>query len=477
MLLPRDPAMTARALPLAASAALLAGCLAGTPLFPFGDRSVIPTFPQEHDHRDPALHEAGDGLDVVGYHNLVPGTDGADAAARGGKWLGSEIIVRGDHAYVGYLGAPWLLAIVNVSDSVAPRMEGVLEANGAWTVDVAVSDDGDWAFLSLYNGAAVGTLFARDYVLRTDPVPTGPATGGVLVVDARDRARPSISSFFPFYGLGPHTAFYHRYPDGREVVFANKADPVPGNGVALLEVVAAPGGGRALEPRGFFALPEELGPFAFPHDGEAQEHPVTGRTLAYLAYSEPGLTIVDVTDPTRPALVSVFRDYTSGAEQGIVHDAHPVPGLVGGRHYAMTAPEIVTGGATGKLRVYDTTDPAAPTLVGEWTMPGEYVVDEAFNFSPHNFVLTPDARVALAHGHAGVWVLDWLGRGGRDAPDPERIASPIAVAYRATAPPTVAPVEWSPVGGVPWVWGTAIGPDGTVWASDVASGLVGLRMT
>lgn len=455
---------------------LAAGCVAAPP---GGDGApqgagaspLVPAFPQEHDHDDAALHNFASGMSLVGYHSLVPGSEAGEAGEREG-WLNSEVIVRGDHAYVSYFGAPWVLAVVDIRDAATPKLVGTAPLSNAFGMDVAVSADGDWAFVSLYPGA-VGTLFSRDYLLDHLQAPTGPAAPGVAVIDVRDRANPVVSSFLPLHGLGAHTATYHRYPDGREVVFVNKADMPPGNAILVTEVVATPAGGRALKPLSTFAL-GGAADADFPHDVDVQEHPLTGRTVLYAAYWDSGLVVVDVTDPGQPALLGQNKDFPEG-EEVQVHDAHPFPRLVGGRHYTLAAPEIPTGAGTGHLRVFDTTDPAKPALVGSWIMPGSFVVDEAFGFSTHNFQFLPDGRVALAHGHAGVWIVDWLGPGGPGAPHPERMEAPQAVAYyvphHGASPP-----EWSPVKGAPWVWGTAVDERGVLWAADVTSGLYSLRV-
>lgn len=458
---------------------LLAGCFAPThpdeaatsPIVPW--IPPLPGFEQDHDHLNPALHEFSANIHAIAYHNLVPGTDGSQASARG-NWLTSEVIVRGDRAIVGYIGAPWILAVVDISDAAAPKLLGTLKTSAAWGMDVAVSDDGEFAFISVYNGA-VGTLFTPDYLVKNAQVPDGPAAPGVLVADLRDPTNPTVSSFFPMHGLGPHTAVYHRYPDASEYIFANKAEGgIPGNGVVILKVTPTPNGGRALELVSTFVLDDKLVAADFPHDVDVQEHPVTGRTLLYAAYWDQGLVTVDVTDPAKPVLVSQFTAYPAGEEIQL-HDVHPFPRLVDGRAYTFTAPEIPAGATTGHLRVYDTTDPVKPTLVGSWMLPNEYGVDQPFLFSTHNFQFLPDGRVALAHGHAGVWIVDWLGPGGEAAPDSSWMKAPVGVAYFVPSATGAKPPAWDPVAGVPWFWGTAVDERGLVWASDVASGLYGLH--
>lgn len=469
------PSTRARAL-LVSIALAFAGCLA-----PAGDHleraaragAIAPAFEQDHDHLDPALHAFSSGIELVSYHNLVPGSTGEDASERG-AWLTSEVIVRGEHAYVGYLGGAARVAIVDIADEAKPVLQGTFDTGQAWTMDLSVSADGDWIYASFTTGA-IGTLFATDYLFSNPDAPTGPAGPGVAVIDARDRANPVLSSFFPVHGLGPHTAVLHEYPDGREILFASKAEGGGvGNAIVILEVVETPAGGRALEPLAVFQAPQTEG-MRFSHDVDVQEHPVTGRTILSSAYFEGGLVIVDVTDPASPVLVSQFTDFPAG-EESAVHDVHPFPRLVAGKHYTLSAPEIAAEAATGHLRVFDTTDPASPVLVGGWTLPGDFLVQQ-FSFSPHNFQFLPDGRVALAHGHAGVWIVDWLGPGGETAPDPAWIAAPRAAAYYVPHEPVGEVPAWDPVRGAPWVWGTAVDERGLVWASDVASGLYGLRVT
>jgi hypothetical protein len=430
----------------------------------------VPGFAQGHDHRDPSQHAFSQGVDLVSYDNLAPGLEGADASKRG-NWVNSEIVVRGEWAFVGYLGGPARFAVVNVADAAHPKIVGTFPTSAAWTMDLTASDDGNWVYASVTNGA-IGTLFDAQYLLKAAEAPDGIAGPGLLAVDVRDKAHPALAGFLPIHGLGPHTAVWHKYADGREVVFAQKAEGnVPANGIVAVEVLDDPAGGKLLRPISF--TPLGLDGSDFPHDVDVQVHPVTNRTLLYVAGYYSGLHVYDVGDPAAPVEIGAFTDYPAGEDLAL-HDVHPFPGLVAGRHYTVTAPELLTDRGTGHLRFYDTTDPAKPRLVSSWTMPGNYTVDVQLLFSPHNFVFLPDGRVALSHGHAGVWIVDWLGPGGAAAPDPERIAHPRATGYYVPHPLGASPPTWTPVPGVPWVWGTGVDANGHLWALDVATGLHGL---
>lgn len=443
---------------------LLAGCVTPAATNEVSTSSiggVAPSFVQEHDHLDPALHDTAHGLALVGSHTLASPTD---AAAPRGDWMTSEIIVRGDHAFVTYLGAPWLLAIVDVRDAANPVLVAQWSTANAWGMDLAVDDAGDFVYVAVYP-SAVGDVFTPGYTLSHLGAPDGLAVPGIAVVDVRDKAHPALSSFLPMHPLGPHTVGYHKYPDGREIVLGNHADIQVGNAVEIAEVVATPTGGKALRPLSFWWLDSPVSTDQ-PHDVDVQEHPLTGQTLLYVAYTYAGIAIVDISDPSAPMIVSRTTEGPEGADaaEALMHDIHPYPTLVDGKHYTLAAPEIITGGTSGTLRVFDTTDPSAPTLVGTWIMPGAFVTDEPFGFSTHNFVYAPDGQVALAHGHAGVWLIDWL-------TNPE---APVATAYYGAAFPGAAPPTWAPVTGTPWYWGTGYDARGVLWASDVMGGLVAL---
>lgn len=454
--------MGRRALALMVSL-LAAGCatLAPAPEAPTATPPLIESpFAQSHDHGDATLHRDALGTTLLGSHLLAP--EGATRET----WLTSELIIRGDLAVVGYVGAPWLIATVGVSDPAAPRLLAQMPYTNAWAMDVAVSEDAKWAFVSVYPGAAIA-FFDPNEVPRTLAAPEGIPAPGIAVIDLADPAAPGLSSYFPIHGLGAHTAVYHRYESGREIILANKADPAPGSGTLILDVVTTPTGDRVLKPLSFWAI-EGAGSDLFPHDLDVQTHPIDGRTYASIAYWDAGLVLLDITDPAAPAMVGQGRDAPAGEELQI-HDARAYPTLVGGRHYTVTTPEIPSGDATGHMRVWDTTDPAHPTHAASWILPGEHVVDEPFGYSPHNHQYLPDGRLALAHGHAGTWILRWH---EGDA----LLAEPRAEAYYAASINPAPPPAWAPVKGNPWHWGTAIADDGTLWISDTMGGLAAVRV-
>ena len=89
-----------------------------------------------------------------------------------------------------------------------------------------------------------------------------------------------------------------------------------------------------------------------------------------------------------------------------MHDVKTFPELLSGRHVTAAAPEIVTAPEHGQITFFGTTDPTKPTKLGYWTLPGNLVVDQPFDFSPHVFDTDAQGHVVIGHYHAGVWLID-----------------------------------------------------------------------
>jgi hypothetical protein len=141
----------------------------------------------------------------------------------------------------------------------------------------------------------------------------------------------------------------------------------------------------------------------FPHDVSVQVHPFTHQTLAYVAYWDVGMVILDVGDPANPKHVSTFHDFGPAA-YGKVHMVRAFPELIDGKHVSMIEPEVGGEKDTGYLTFVDTTDPAHPKYVSSWILPGN-LTSQGLRFSPHYFDVA-DGRVCMASYHAGVWVID-----------------------------------------------------------------------
>lgn len=431
---------------------------------------AIPPFPieEDHDHSDPAAHDASANFEAVAYHSGYGSGNASEIPAGQGF---SELFVRPPYAFLGRRGgADGGFIVFDVSNQSSPKRLGAFQ--GLANYDMESTEDNKFVF------------FVSQYINNQQPESIPPNDPGELprqihLVDINDPKNPTWVGAMPVPTRGVHTITYYKFEDGREILAAQTYDftpdpslglPIPGAGVnmvsqrvLLLEFKRTP------EPHLELLSTWEKHPtdptlaqHAFPHDSFIQKHPLTGDVILYVAYWDLGAFLVNINDPAKPTEISHLTDFSPSTLK-LIHLAVPSDELYGGRHLTITEPEL--GGnepETGQYTIFDTTDPAKPTRLGHWRLPGNMSNQAGLRFSPHNFDVE-DGRLTLAHYHAGVWVVD-VGTPGAQA-------NPQALAFHQT---TAARPGYT--GDIPNVW-TALEQDGYVYASDIATGLHILQYT
>ena len=319
--------------------------------------------------------------------------------------------------------------------------------------------------------------------------PDGIADCGVciLVIDVQDRAAPSIVSALPVELVGTHNMEFHTIGGQLYLFYVGQplsvANPdVPGNRIGIARFVDASAGGAHLLPVGSFTHPTTNDDGrSFPHDVTLAEHPVTGQTLAYVSHWQGGAITFDVSMPEgAPMEIGRNADPTPSSALAIHWLIQEKTTRADGRVIAWSAPEIGSlDDGTGVIRSYDVTDPTSLVQQGTWELPGENLsisgAGGAYILSPH--VAMPDQAtglLAVAHYHAGVWVLD--------ISDP---ASPRALGYYLPhgneTQPYTGEIWWKkpnfdPTGYLPNAY-MVRWHDGLLWASERGTGLYALRYT
>lgn len=411
-----------------------------------------------HDHKDRASHAASWNVETLGWNPIAP--DGTKL----GRY--NHVVTQGGLAFVtAYAlekGAPGGLAILDVTGD-EPALLSTFEMPDLTPIDVDVSGDGKYVVVAGHRDNRV-TLPAAAQACTGTPmvdVCTPFVPSGVYLFDVTDPKAPKRVGAWTSLPSGAHTAKVEEI-DGEHYVFiASYGFAYASRLASHVEILhynkAAPGGAR-LEPAAKFFAPESSGNDGarrvFVHDMFVEPHP-DGRLLMYVSYWDGGVVIADVTDPKEPRHVATWKDFDA-ATYGNVHFARPI-GVIDGRHITMAAPEYGSAEHSGEMYVLDTTDPAKPKLLSKWTLPGDPVNDGNYRFSPHNF--DPDGtRVAYAHYHGGVWVLDLA--------IPE---APAVVGYTVPIAPLDVAIETEEDAGNVWaaVWTDA----GTLLASDIGTGL------
>lgn len=351
-----------------------------------------------HDHADPKQHDAHYNLEVVAQLKGEAGRAGQPTESY------IETAVKGGYAYMCRSGPDQGLVIFDVQDIENPKQVGYLKLDAGFEPDIEVSDDGKWAFWETQRfptSAQVPSLLD----------PGANAQRGVHIIDISDKANPKWVGYSPTPPDGPHSITYASIAN-RHILFQSVyafayayADvEVPGAQRLIISELDTSLPVAQLKTLFEYVEPGATGkPGMFPHDVSISVHPITGQTLAYVAYWDVGVVILDVTDPAKPVKVGVATDF-GPAEYREVHMARQFPTLIDHRVIAVVEPEIGAQENSGYVTFLDVTDPANPTYVSSWLIPGN-ITSEGGSLGPHYF----DAqfgRVALASYHAGFWVID-----------------------------------------------------------------------
>lgn len=415
------PVRLVRAPRLLLVALAVAGCVAG-PSAPSQTAStpeelgvaIGEPIEQLHDHTDPALHTSSYGLRLVDWEPLIPEELGTEGFA------GMRIV--DDVAYIGTDGAHAGFVMVDVSDPRSPKLLSQYTTPGGASQEAVPSWDGDWVFLNLQRRPEPTDILA-------DPL-RGTGTG-IQIVDVSDKTAPAFESFFPVELQGTHVMMYFEWQGAKYLVYNGQPTrqalptgdtytPRPGNDIKIAEFVDL-AGTMTLRPVGTFhytgADTAMVSQGCFPHDQYVEEHPLTGQLLLYVAHWDCGVLILDISDPTMPVQLGMDAQIEPST-MARFHYFRPDPTPRGDRIIAWSGPEIdISPGEPGYVRAHDVTDPTDIKQIGWWRLPGVVENDKPFLMSPHNFDFNGDL-MALAHYHAGVWVLN--------VSDP---TAPYAVAY------------------------------------------------
>lgn len=223
---------------------------------------------------------------------------------------------RGDRYYL-YLGHIWSggLTILDVTDPTSPGPIAYIPSPtpNTWHINLQVADD----LLLVANERMIpgwGPL-----------PPDSPFVAGVQVYDVRDPHSPRKLGAWHTTGSGTHRNWY---AGGRYAYLSTSEDGFAGRFLLVLDLA---------DPES----PREVGRWWVPGQavklGEKPWWPtergrghytlhgcIVAGGLAYLAYEDFGLKVLDVTDPTRPELVGEISTHPPFG--GYTHTTLPLPG-------------------------------------------------------------------------------------------------------------------------------------------------------
>lgn len=376
----------------------------------------------DHDHRDYAHHvgRSTTNFELLAYDPLITNYFGTTA---GGHSCGDANEAEGRRlAVVHSINNDVAFILIDVTDPAAPRKLGELAMANTQVYDVGLTPDQRYVIaattpLGLGPGNVVLPLAAtwEDACTGETRVLDGPEDGlpwapGLVVVDIQNPQNPLIVDSLMYPVLGGHSVRITEL-DGR-LILLTAVSGAPGY-YAFAELTQIAGRAKLL-PVSFYKLATEPGltPTEIQtggHDGYIQKHPVTGETLAYLAYGNNGFLILNIDDLSEPRFVSRWNHWDRvGGGNHFFHGVLPLTDLRDGRHYTFAGEECSGRPAstpTCLAYVFDTTDPTRPAFVSAWTLPVEPEWREAAQFSAHYFDVV-NGTLFIAMYHAGLWAID-----------------------------------------------------------------------
>jgi hypothetical protein len=194
----------------------------------------------------------------------------------------------------------------------------------------------------------------------------------------------------------------------RRLIYAGgSADGFEGNFVSIIDISAPT---RPREVGRWWMPGQQVAEGEKPERSEAfhrVHHPLRLGDRLYVSLWHEGFAILDISDITRPRLVSHVADRPAGGAP--THTALPVGHRIQGRNWLVVFDEEMGGGnPPAHMRLYDITDERHPALAATFQVPADPSGKTGGRFGahqPHEFVGT-DNLVYAAWFSGGLRVID-----------------------------------------------------------------------
>jgi hypothetical protein len=285
---------------------------------------------------------------------------------QGGRADGVQVIVHKGHAYIGHLFSNGV-TVLDVSDTKNPRPVYFIPAPpGTWSIHLQTHED-----LLLVNNAVNAFAGSAGRVAHA---------AGLRVFDISSPSKPREIGFMPVEGRGVHRTWY---VGGRYAYVSAALEGFTGAAFMVVDM-ADP---TKPEPVGKWWIPGMWkGGGETPTWGEGKRfslhHPVVAGTTAYGGWTDGGLTLLDVSEPNQPQLISHLN--WSPPFGGGTHSALPLPD----RNLVIVADEANADHCADQLKyvwVVDIREPTNPVTIATFPTPQEEdYCAKGGHFGPHN---------------------------------------------------------------------------------------------
>lgn len=377
----------------------------------------------DHNHRDIKQHQnlSTANFEILGYEPLITDYYGKTA---GDYFCGDVKEKEGRRLSVVHSwGSDVAFVLADVTDPRNPQKVGELVMANTQVYDVALTPDFDYVVLSTSpfdsgpdspgsqddDSAAVSW---RDACTREEEPMAGPEAGlpyssGVVLVDISNVRNPTVVDFRQLPVIGSHSVQVSAVKGQTFVTVSVDNAVSTASYYVFFEIRSTPAGGKLLPLSIYSYLPENANranPYVGIHmDGVVALHPPTGKRLAYLAYRQVGLVMVDMDNPASPVFLSRWQPFPVG-----IHSVVPLPETWDGRHYTILGEECggpSRGNPSCLIYVVDTTNPREPALVGAWTLPIRVEWRQGLQFSMHYYAVANRTLFVTTY-HGGLWAID-----------------------------------------------------------------------
>jgi hypothetical protein len=265
---------------------------------------------------------------------------------------GGQVWCDGTTLYVSHMRPPDGTSIYDVADPRNPKFLARIELPMGWH--------------SHKVRAANGLMVVNHEKFREGSPEFG---GGLGIYDVANPGRPRLITKWRVSGEGGGV---HRYDfDGRYVYLSPTVDGYVGNIMMILDIE------RPESPRevGRWWIPGQhvAGGEAYPWDDYVRprcHHPLRVGNRLYVSYWHHGFYILDISDMSRPTLISGINEGPDNPHP--THTALRMPMRLGGRDVLLVADEDVAKlrpSAPSAMRVYDITDERSPQKIATFQTP------------------------------------------------------------------------------------------------------------
>ncbi|HEY0359579.1 MAG TPA: hypothetical protein VGD11_13430 [Mycobacteriales bacterium] len=329
---------------------------------------------------------------------------------QGGRADGLQIMVSDGYAYVAHMFSGGF-TVLDVKDPRAPKPVTYVPAPpNTWAIHLQAHED----LLLVINAVDLFRLYTDESEYYGGNI--GDSYGrieknfaaGLRVYDISDRANPREIGFMPVNGLGLHRIWY---VGGR---YAYVSAHVDGYIDYMFMVIDLSDPTKPVEAGrwhlpGMHSAAGETPSWA-PDQRYALHHSLVADGIAYGAWRDGGLVLLDVKDPTKPTMLSHLN--TNPPFGGGTHSCLPLPG----RGLVVVADEAVADECADGVKytwVVDVREPTNPVTISTFPTPDDDdYATLGGHFGPHNLhenrpgSFQSEDLVFATYQNAGVRVFD-----------------------------------------------------------------------